>query len=63
MQGLLAQELAEGLAFSAAGDQRDDKLSWRSSAPNVARISSDGRLTALAPGKTTITAYFTLKVT
>jgi hypothetical protein len=50
------QVVLSGTAFSAAGDQRDDKLSWRSSAPNVARISSDGRLTAIAAGKTTITA-------
>ena len=34
----------------------DDKLTWKSSAPNVARIASDGRLTAVAPGKATITA-------
>jgi len=38
-----------GTAFSATGDQREDKLTWKSSAPNVARITGDGRLTAVAP--------------
>jgi len=45
-----------GTAFSATGDQREDKLTWKSSAPNVARITGDGRLTAVAPGKATVTA-------
>ena len=40
------QVVLTGTAYSAAGDQREDKLAWRSSAPNVARVSSDGRLTA-----------------
>src|SRR5688572_32776128 len=50
------QIVLSGTAYSAAGDQREDKLAWRSSAPNVARVTSDGRLTALAAGKTTLTA-------
>jgi hypothetical protein len=50
------QIVLSGTSYSAAGDPRVDKLSWKSSAPNVARVSSDGRLTALAAGKTTITA-------
>ena len=50
------QVILTGTAFSAAGDQRADRLTWRSSAPNVARVSSDGRLTAVAAGRTTITA-------
>src|SRR5687768_2015123 len=50
------QMLLTGTAYSAAGDQRSDKLAWRSSAPNVARVTSDGRLTAVAPGRATITA-------
>ncbi len=50
------QIVLTGNAYSAAGDQRGDKLSWKSSAPNVARVASDGRLTALAPGRATITA-------
>jgi hypothetical protein len=49
------QVVLSGTAFSATGDQRSDKLSWKSSAPNVARVGSDGRLTAVAAGKTTIT--------
>jgi hypothetical protein len=54
---VVGQQIAlTGTAFSAAGDQRGDKLSWKSSAPNVARVASDGRLRALAAGKTTITA-------
>lgn len=50
------QVLLSGTAYSAAGDQRADKLAWKSSAPNVARVSADGRLTAVAPGRATITA-------
>jgi len=50
------QLLLSGTSYSAAGDQRADKLGWRSSAPNVARVASDGRLTAVAPGRATITA-------
>ena len=50
------QVILTGTVFSAAGDQRTDRLSWRSSAPNVARVSSDGRLTAVAAGRATITA-------
>src|SRR3954471_23825937 len=49
------QVVLSGNAYSATGDQRPDKLAWKSSAPNVARVGSDGRLTALAPGKATIT--------
>jgi len=49
------QVVLSGTSFSATGDQRSDKLSWKSSAPNVARVGSDGRLTAVAPGKATIT--------
>ena len=50
------QVILTGTAFSAAGDQRADRITWRSSAPNVARVSSDGRLTAVAAGRATITA-------
>ncbi len=50
------QVVLTGTSYSAAGDQREDKLAWRSSAPNVARVSADGRLTAVAPGRTTLTA-------
>ena len=50
------QIVLRGTTFSAAGDQREDKLTWRSAAPNVARVTSDGRLTAVAPGRATVTA-------
>jgi hypothetical protein len=50
------QIVLRGTAFSAAGDQREDKLAWRSGAPNVARVTSDGRLTAVGPGRATVTA-------
>jgi hypothetical protein len=50
------QVILTGTAYSGAGDQRADRLSWRSSAPNVARVTSDGRLTAVAAGRATITA-------
>jgi len=42
--------------FSAANDPRADTVTWRSSAPAVVRVSSDGVLTAVAPGRATITA-------
>ncbi len=45
-----------GVPFSAQGDRRSDPVSFSSSAPRVATISPDGRLTALAAGQTTITA-------
>ena len=50
------QVVLTATAFSAAGDQRADRITWRSAAPNVVRVSSDGRLTAVAAGRTTITA-------
>jgi hypothetical protein len=43
--------------YSRAGDPRqDDRVTWRSSAASVARVSDAGVLSALAPGRTTITA-------
>ena len=50
------QVVLTGTAYSAAGDQRADRITWRSSAPNVARVTSDGRLVAVAAGRATITA-------
>ncbi|HEY4302932.1 MAG TPA: Ig-like domain-containing protein [Gemmatimonadaceae bacterium] len=42
---------------SATGDLRaDDKVDWSSSAPTIARVSSDGSITAAGAGKATITA-------
>ena len=42
--------------FSRHGDRRDDRITWRSSAPAIARVSGDGVLTALAPGRATVSA-------
>ena len=41
--------------FSRAGDRRDDRVAWTSSAPTIARVSG-GVIEALAPGKATVTA-------
>lgn len=45
-----------GSAFSPQNDLRGDVISFTSSNPRVASITSDGRLSALAAGQTTITA-------
>jgi hypothetical protein len=45
-----------GTSFSRHGDRRDDRITWRSSAPAVAGIDADGLLSAVAPGRATITA-------
>lgn len=45
-----------GVPFSAQGDRRSDLVSFSSSAPRVASVTPDGRLSALAPGQATITA-------
>lgn len=42
--------------YSSQGDRRDDRVSFRSSNPRIATITEDGRLVAVAPGRTTITA-------
>ena len=42
--------------LSAAGDPRNDVVSWRSSAPAVARVTADGHVTAVAAGRATLTA-------
>jgi hypothetical protein len=45
-----------GQVFSRTGDPRaDDRISWRSSAPNVLRVDQDGMLTSVAAGKATLT--------
>jgi hypothetical protein len=41
---------------SAAGDTRHDRVTWTSSAAAIARVANDGTITALAPGRATITA-------
>jgi hypothetical protein len=45
-----------GTTFSRQGDRRDEPVSFRSSNPRVAAVTPDGRLTATAPGRATITA-------
>jgi hypothetical protein len=45
----------DATSYSRAGDRRDDRIEWRSSAPQIARVTS-GVLTALTPGRATITA-------
>ena len=45
-----------GTAYSAAGDERDDRITWRSSNAAVASVTEGGVLTARAAGKATITA-------
>jgi hypothetical protein len=53
---LVGQRLrVQGDAYSATDDRRDDRLSWSSSAPAVARVT-DGAVTGVAPGRATITA-------
>src|SRR5881398_306403 len=45
-----------GVALSKHGDRRADLVSFISSNPRVASVTADGRLHALAPGRTTIIA-------
>ncbi len=45
-----------GTAFSPQGDPRSDAVRFSSSAPAVLRVTEDGRLTALAPGRAVVTA-------
>jgi hypothetical protein len=43
-------------SFSRSNDERrNESFTWRSSAPNVVRVSDDGFLTAVAPGRATVT--------
>lgn len=43
-------------AFSAAGDKRAERVQWTSSTPASVTITGDGLLTAVAPGRATLTA-------
>jgi plastocyanin len=45
-----------GSAYSRHGDRRDDPATFRSSNPRVAAVTAEGRLTAVAAGRATITA-------
>ena len=47
---------AEAKSWSAAGDVRNDRFTWESSMPAVARVDEHGMITALAPGRTRISA-------
>jgi hypothetical protein len=42
--------------YSTLGDERHDRVTWRSSAPGVVRVDGDGLITAIGPGRATITA-------
>ena len=42
--------------YSALGDERRDRVTWRSSAPAIVRVDEDGVITAAASGRATITA-------
>jgi hypothetical protein len=41
---------------SALGDERRDRPTWRSSAPRIVRVDGEGVVTAVAPGRATVTA-------
>ncbi|MDQ3697591.1 MAG: Ig-like domain-containing protein [Gemmatimonadota bacterium] len=43
-------------SYSREGDERADRVSWKSSTPGVARVGADGLVTAVAPGRATLTA-------
>jgi hypothetical protein len=43
-------------AYSAGGDERDDRITWRSSAPTRLRVSPEGVVTAVAAGSATVSA-------
>src|SRR3954463_9462986 len=42
--------------WSRGGDRRDDRIEWRSSSPQVARVATGGIFTAITPGRATLTA-------
>ena len=42
--------------YSADGDRRYDEVRWESDAPEVVAVTSAGRLTALRPGRATLSA-------
>lgn len=42
--------------YSRHDDRREDRVTWRSSAPGVVRVGPDGLMTALAPGRATVAA-------
>ena len=46
----------EAAPYSRAGDRATEPVRWTSSAPNVVRVTGDNLLTAVAPGRATLTA-------
>ncbi len=46
----------EAKVYSAGGDTRDDRVEWRSSAPNVIFVNDAGVIAAGSPGRATVTA-------
>jgi hypothetical protein len=46
----------DAASYSRHDDRRADRISWRSSAPAVAAVGTDGLVTAVAPGRAVITA-------
>jgi hypothetical protein len=48
--------LLEATSYSTAGDPRSESPKWRSSASRVARVSPEGLVTAVAPGRANIIA-------
>ncbi len=54
----VGQSLAiAALPYASNGDRRYDQASWASDNPNVLKIGSAGRITALAPGKAAVTVH------
>jgi hypothetical protein len=45
-----------GVSYSSANDRRDDRVSWSSSATRVVQVSGAGVVTAMTPGRATLTA-------
>jgi len=43
-------------SFSKDGDVREDQFTWRSSAPSVARVDASGIVTAVGPGRASVSA-------
>lgn len=46
----------EAKVYSASGDTRDDRIEWRSSAPNVIFVNDAGVIAAGSPGRASVTA-------
>ncbi|HEX6059406.1 MAG TPA: Ig-like domain-containing protein [Gemmatimonadaceae bacterium] len=46
----------DATVYSAAGDERNDVVTWKSSAPAIVRVTADGHVTAAAAGRARLTA-------